>query len=103
MLHRAQEALARKLGTLPKVQPLTDNTLKEYITTFEARLPQDTIATLSRLFKMDCQLTSLADEALAELRGHCLTDSQETKATATTLPMPPQAPSAAQGALMAAA
>lgn len=39
MMHRAQEALAHKLGTLPKDQPLTDEVLKHYLATFKAPLP----------------------------------------------------------------
>ena len=80
------------MGALPKDQPLTDDVLKHYIVTFEATLPQDKIAALSQLFKMDYQLTSLADEALAELGGHDLTDSQVTETTTATLPTPPHTP-----------
>lgn len=36
VMHRAQEALAHKLGTLPKDQPLMDDVLIEYLATFEA-------------------------------------------------------------------
>lgn len=48
---------------------------------FEAPLPQDTIAALSQLFKTNCQLTSLADDALIELGGDDTTDLIETDIT----------------------
>lgn len=106
MIHRAQEVLARKLGSLPKDQPLTDEALKRYIATFEAPLPQDAIAALSHLFKLDCQLTSHADEALAVLGGHSMQDSQGSKDVGiptTPIPTSPQTTNEAPGGLVAAA
>lgn len=70
MLQRAQEALAHKLGTLPKDCSLTETMLKEYLATFEAPLAEDTISALAQLFKVDCQLTKRADAALAEIGGN---------------------------------
>lgn len=90
MMHQAQEALAHKMGTLPKDRSLTDDVLKEYFAAFEAPLPQDTIAALSQLFKMDCQLTSLADDR----------DNGPLNTTSSTLP---QTPTPAPGALVVAA
>ena len=106
MIHRAQEVLAQKMGTLPKDQPLTDEALKSYIATFEAPLPSDTIAALSQLFKIDCQLTSQADHALAELGGHFLQDSlgaKELSSPITPVQATTQTTSVAPGALVVAA
>lgn len=97
MLVRAQEALAHKLGTLPKDRPLTETALKDYLATFEAPLPEDTISALAQLFKVDCQLTQRADDALLELGGHPLMDSQEVAAS------PSQASTASLGGQAVAA
>lgn len=58
------ENTSMKMGTLPKECPLTEDALKEYIATFEAPIPQDTITALAQVFRTDCHLTSLADDAL---------------------------------------
>nr|CCI55297.1 PH01B001G05.20 [Phyllostachys edulis] len=47
MLQRAQEALAQKMGTLPTDQPLTEEALRDYLSSFDAPLPHDTIVALS--------------------------------------------------------
>lgn len=47
MLHRVQETLAHKLGTLPQDQTLTKDTLKDYLHLFDDPLPQETIVTFS--------------------------------------------------------
>lgn len=91
MMVRAQEALARKLGSLPTNRSLTESALEEYIAAFDAPLPEDSISALAQLFKVDCQLTQQADDALAEMGGLLLPDS------------PGLAPSAVQGAQVAAA
>ena len=75
MLLRAQEALAHKLGTLPKDQPLTDAALKDYMDSFKAPLSPDSVAALSDLFRLDCHLTAAADEALANLGGQCSSEN----------------------------
>lgn len=44
---------------------------------------------------MDCQLTSLANDALTEFGGHCMTERQGTETTGSltaTSPMPPHTP-----------
>lgn len=97
MLHRAQEALAHKLGTLPKDRPLTETALKDYLATFEAPLPEDTISALAQLFKVDCHLTQQADAALVEMGGLFPPDNQELTTS------PAQASPAAKGAQAASA
>lgn len=81
------------MGTLPKDRSLTEDALKEYLAMFEAPLPQDTITALSQLFKTDCQLTPLADDALIELGGHCTSGLRRTDITGSpsdsTPPPPP--------------
>lgn len=71
-----------------------ETVLKEYLATFEAPLPEDTISALAQHFKVDCQLTKQADDALAEIGGHFLLDSQESEvspASHASLSTPPQA------------
>lgn len=47
MMLRAQEALAHKLGTLPKDRLLTETALKDYLATFDAPFQK----TLSQLWR----------------------------------------------------
>lgn len=104
MMHRAQDALTHKMGRLPKESSLIEDALKEYLAKFELPLPQDTITALSQLFKIDCQLTSLADDTLIELNGDGTTDLIETDtmgAPPITTPLPH--PPAGTSALVAAA
>lgn len=79
--------------------------LKNYIATFEAPLPQDTIVALSQLFELDYQLTSQVGDALAEIGGHCTSDSQGSEEVGTLntyVPTSPQTSNAAPGALVVA-
>lgn len=57
MMQWAQETLGRKMGTLLQGQSLTDEDLKDYLAMY-GPLPQDVIVALSRLFKLDYQLTT---------------------------------------------
>lgn len=70
MLHRVQETLAHKLGTLPQDQTLTKDTLKDYLHMFDDPLPQETIVTFSCLLKLDCQLTAQANSTVLDLASH---------------------------------
>lgn len=67
VMQRAQETLAHKMGTLPQDQSHTDDALKDCLAMYEGPLPQDVTAALSRLCKLNCQLTAQVDDALVEL------------------------------------
>lgn len=89
MLHRAQETLARKMGSLLKDQFKAKDVLKDYLAMFTGPLPQEAIAALSQLFKLDCQLMTQADDALTALEVQDTPAPQERDSEGTPPAFPP--------------
>lgn len=75
ILHWAQETLAQKLGTLPKDSNFDDVALEDYKRLFIDPLSQEAIATLTSLFKLDCNLTVQVDDTLIRHGGHGMLDA----------------------------
>lgn len=53
------------MGMLLKGESLNEDTLTNYMRSFDAPLTQQAITVLSSLFKLDCHLTAQVDDALA--------------------------------------
>lgn len=73
MLHRAQEALAHKLGTLPKESTFDEAVY--YKRLFDGPLSQEAIAALTSLFKLDYNLTAQMDDTQLNHGGYRLLDA----------------------------
>lgn len=65
----AEQLLCQRLGIMGEGDKVTQEALSRYVAMFQGQLPDSAVAALRALFRMDCDLATMVEEALLQHGG----------------------------------
>ncbi|KAI4994939.1 hypothetical protein ZWY2020_034842 [Hordeum vulgare] len=65
----AERILCQRMGVFEEGEPITEATIDKYVSLFHAQLPDLAVVALRALFRLDCDLASVVEDALLDHGG----------------------------------
>jgi hypothetical protein len=70
----AEKVLCHRLGIVAEGEQVTEAAIAKFVSMFDGKLPDITIAALRALFRLDCDFASAVEDALVEFGGAAAVD-----------------------------
>ncbi|KAM0869518.1 hypothetical protein ACQ4PT_040629 [Festuca glaucescens] len=79
----AEKFLCKRMGILKEGEMITEQAIAKFAALFHGKLPTIAVDALRALFRLDCDLATVVEEALLAHGGHAVLDQADEEATAS--------------------